>query len=54
LECRILAIVDAYDAMTSNRPYRQAMTHGEAVAELKKLAGIQLDPELIEIFLRLI
>lgn len=53
LECRILAIADAYDAMTSIRPYRQAMTHQQAMDELKKFAGIQFDPELVEVFLTL-
>ncbi|MFA7149097.1 MAG: PAS domain S-box protein, partial [Syntrophomonadaceae bacterium] len=41
LECRILAIADAYDAMTSDRPYRQAMSREKAVDELKNYAGIQ-------------
>jgi len=50
LECRILAIADAYDAMTSHRPYRKAMDHDTAVAELKRCAGTQFDPELIEKF----
>lgn len=54
LECRILAIADAYDAMTSNRPYRQAMTHEEAIAELKKYAGIQFDSSLVDIFIEVI
>ncbi len=54
LECRILAIADAYDAMTSDRPYRKAMTHEQAVAELKKFAGIQFDPELVTKFLEII
>lgn len=49
LECRILSIVDAFDAMTNDRPYRRAMTAGEAVAELKKCAGTQFDPGLVEI-----
>jgi diguanylate cyclase (GGDEF)-like protein/PAS domain S-box-containing protein len=51
LECRILAIADAYDAMTSDRPYRQAMDHEQAIDELKRYAGIQFDPELVELFL---
>ncbi len=38
LECRILAIADAYDAMTSDRPYRQAMSHQEAIKEIKRCA----------------
>ncbi len=51
LECRILALADAYDAMTSERPYRQAMTHAEAIKELKDKAGTQFDPELTSLFL---
>ncbi len=51
LECRILAIADAYDAMTSDRPYRKAMTHERAVDELKRFAGVQFDPELVRNFL---
>ncbi|MDI6601201.1 MAG: diguanylate cyclase [Thermoanaerobacteraceae bacterium] len=51
LLCRILAVADAYDAMTSDRPYRKAMSSEEAVAELKRNAGIQFDPEVVRIFL---
>ncbi|MEW6275286.1 MAG: PAS domain S-box protein [Bacillota bacterium] len=50
LECRILAIADAYDAMTSDRPYRRKMADEEAVAELKRCAGTQFDPRLVEKF----
>ncbi len=52
LECRILAIADAYDAMTSDRPYRNALPHEEVVVELKRCAGTQFDPRLVKIFLK--
>jgi response regulator RpfG family c-di-GMP phosphodiesterase len=50
---RIIAIVDAYDAMTSNRPYRtKTMTSGEAQQELIRCAGTQFDPCLVSVFIR--
>ncbi len=54
LACRILAIADAYDAMISDRPYRKAMTHEEAVEELCRCAGTQFDPELVERFIEIV
>lgn len=54
LACRILSIVDAYDAMTNNRPYRQAMCHEDALAELDRNAGTQFDPHLVRIFKEII
>lgn len=54
LECRILSIADAYDAMTSDRPYRPAMSHEKAVAEIKKCAGTQFDPNLVPFFLEIL
>lgn len=53
LASRIIAVADAYDAMTSVRPYRPPLTHGEALAELKRCSGSQFDPEVIDTFLRL-
>ncbi|VBB07650.1 nucleotide cyclase [Lucifera butyrica] len=53
-ECRILAIVDAYDAMTSNRPYRPAMSREEAIENLKRGAGTQFDPQLVTRFVSLL
>lgn len=54
LECRIIAIVDAYDAMTSDRPYRQAMPRKAALEELQRCSGTQFDPELVKLFIELI
>lgn len=54
LACRILALADTYDAMTNDRPYRKALSHCEAVIEIKKYAGIQFDPVLADRFIHLI
>lgn len=54
VECRILAIVDAYDAMTNERPYSRAKTKEEALAEIKRCAGGQFDPHLTEIFFKIV
>ena len=51
LEARLLALADAFDAMTSPRPYRAALTHEQALAELEAGAGTQFDPWLVEMFL---
>lgn len=45
---RIIAVADAYDAMTSDRPYRRAMTHEQAAEELRRNSGTQFDGELVE------
>ena len=51
LEARILAVADAYDAMTTNRPYREQMAMEQAIAELKRNSGTQFDPWLVEVFI---
>ncbi|NLK07154.1 MAG: diguanylate cyclase [Firmicutes bacterium] len=52
LEARIIGVVDAFDAMTSYRPYKRALTKREAVQELKKNAGTQFDPIIAGVFIR--
>jgi len=54
LDARIIAIVDAYDAMTSDRPYRSGMPVERALAELQENRGPQWDPALIELFVPLV
>lgn len=54
VEGRILAVADAYEAMTSNRPYRRALSKAEAVVELRRGAGTQFDPAVVEAFLKVI
>ena len=51
LEARILAVADAFAAMTSERPYADTMTHEEALKEIEKGAGKQFDPNLAEAFI---
>lgn len=53
LACRILAVADTFDAMTNDRVYRSASTQKEALAEIKRNAGTQFDPVVVEIFLSL-
>lgn len=49
-EARVLAIADAFDAMTSARPYRHALTHARALQEVERCSGTQFDPQLAELF----
>jgi HD-GYP domain-containing protein (c-di-GMP phosphodiesterase class II) len=51
VEGRLLAVVDAFDAMTSHRPYRRALTIGAALAEIERCSGTQFDPEIAHVFL---
>jgi putative nucleotidyltransferase with HDIG domain len=52
LGARILSLGDAFDAITSERPYRAKRSIKQAVAELKRCSGSQFDPHLVEIFIR--
>ena len=51
---RAISVVDAYDAMTNDRPYRKAMTREDAIAEISDNSGSQFDPEIAALFLTLV
>ena len=51
---RIISIVDAFDAMTNDRPYRKALSTKKAIEELKRCAGSQFDPTLVNKFIEII
>ena len=51
LASRIIALADTYDAMTSTRSYRKALSHEEAIAEIQRCSGSQFDPKLAQIFI---
>jgi putative nucleotidyltransferase with HDIG domain len=50
LIARVLAVADAYDAITSDRPYRRRRRREEALAEIKRCSGTQFDPQVVEAF----
>src|SRR5689334_25001396 len=52
LGARIFAVVDAFDAMTFDRPYSKAIGFDAAKAEIKRCAGTHFDPDVVEAFLR--
>lgn len=54
LMARILAVADSFDAMTSDRPYRKALSLEKSIRELKKESGTQFDPEIVKAFLTLL
>ncbi len=50
IEARIVAVADTFDAITTRRPYRESRSPEEAIGELRRVAGTQLDPEAVEAF----
>ncbi|KPK44005.1 MAG: hypothetical protein AMK74_05850 [Nitrospira bacterium SM23_35] len=54
LGARIIAVADAFDAMTTNRPYRKALPMDKVVKELRDFSGIQFDPEIVEILIAIL
>ena len=54
LLARILAVADTYDAMTSERPYRKALTNQQAIEELENCSGSRLDPHIVQVFINML
>jgi putative nucleotidyltransferase with HDIG domain len=54
VESRIIAVADSFDAMTSDRPYRRALTIEDALKELERNAGTQFDPNIVNVFVELV
>lgn len=51
LQARVIAIADAYDAMTGNRTYRTELSEEEAIAEIRRCSGTQFDPDISRIYI---
>ncbi|MCD4813331.1 HD domain-containing protein [bacterium] len=51
---RVLAVADSFDAMTSDRPYRKALSYHQAVDQLRTCSGLQFDPDLVDVFLQVL
>ena len=54
LHAQILALADAFDAMTTDRPYREALSSGEAIDEILVFRGTQFSPELADAFAKMV
>ncbi len=54
LSARLFAIVDVWDALTSNRPYRSAWTQEEALSYIQEQSGKHFDPQVVDMFLKMI
>ena len=53
IDARIIHVSDAYDAMTTDRPYRPAMTHAQAISIIAENAGKQFDPRIVDVLLNM-
>ena len=53
IEARIIALADSYDAMTSERSYKAAMSHEEAIKEILRVSGTQFDPAIVDVFINM-
>jgi putative two-component system response regulator len=51
LQGRLMAIIDVYDALTNDRPYREMISHTDAIDAIKRLSGTHFDPDLVDVFL---
>ncbi|HCD37435.1 MAG TPA: HD-GYP domain-containing protein, partial [Candidatus Omnitrophica bacterium] len=49
LSASIISVADSFDAMTTDRPYRKALTREEALLELKRCSGTQFDPDVVKV-----
>jgi HD-GYP domain-containing protein (c-di-GMP phosphodiesterase class II) len=54
LGSRVIAVCDAYDAMVSDRPYGVALSREEAIGELRRMAGTQFDPAIVEVLVEVL
>lgn len=54
IEARIIAVADTYDAITNDRPYREVLNKSAAIEELKRVAGSQLDSEIVKVFIAML
>jgi HD-GYP domain-containing protein (c-di-GMP phosphodiesterase class II) len=54
LGARVVSVCDAFDAMISDRPYRERLTEAEALEELRRYSGRHFDPEVVDVFVRVI
>jgi len=54
LSARILSIVDTYDALTTGRPYRKALSQEEAIKIIEAGSGTHFDPQIVKVFLQII